>query len=847
MMDKKKGFLFMLCICLVLTGFPGKGLLHGETTIPQITLLGKWGSGPYEDAAVRGEYAYCLSGSGLDVLDISDPSNPVKTGDCPTMDNSRNICLHENYVYITIRNFYRNEGGLQVIDITDPYAPFSTGYIETGSTYDVDVSGHYAYIVTQDTGLVIIDIGNPSSPVNVGTYFTSDKVSDVAVNGNYAYMLNRSGLKIIDVSNPSAPSLAGDYQMTYKAYDVLDIVVRGDYAYVAGVHFGLWIFDISNPDNPVIVGRYDRNMTYGVEINGNNAYLYGDYGFEILDVGNRSMPVLMGEFDMSSPGILGLSIDTNGNYAFAANSEEGLKVFDISNPDSPTLVGSYGDITEGISDITTRGQYAYMAEKKGLFIIDLTNPAYPKLEGKIRTTYITTNNIDVNGSYAYITDISGMSVIDITEPSFPEAIGRYSSNVVYESYNLHGIKVKGNYAYTTRSYYSFLVIDVSNPGDPQLAGSNSDCQHGNIAIRDQYAYVAARHTLDILDISNPRSPLRVGVLPNVFWADDVAVKGNHAYVTWESGLAIVDITAPASPVKIGNINFTTPTKGIFIKNNHLYVALPGKGFQVFDITVPSSPLPVFFYRVPGGARDVHIDGNYIYVRNSRLYVYWSGDIPVWVTSPAGTDTWPVGSPQTITWTTNTNIQSMDGNADIGLYRGNVKIGTIAENILLTDGNYSWRVGMFVEGSRFLKPGKQYQVGIRTAENNYLALSDGHFTVPSTGVTVSLQAERKEEKLWLIKKFYGKLNIRVEKETSALAVEKYLIKRKENDGQYRVIGEFQDVELDGNSYTFFDTFVLESRWYYYYIEAVDTTGVVIAESDTHIFYPTGGVILSNGNS
>jgi hypothetical protein len=821
-----------LCIWLALTGFPCSRLFCQESMFPPITQVGKWGSAPYEGIAVHGNYTYCLQeGAGLAVLDISDPAMPIKTGECFTNSQPQAIRISGNYAYIAISDF-REEGGLQVIDITNAYAPLPVSFFDAGSTFDVDISGSYAYIVTQNIGLLVIDISNPCSLVNVGTYFTSDMVSDLAVKGNYVYMLNRSNLKIIDISNPFTPSLAGVYEMTYNAYDVLDITISGDYAYMSGVHFGLRIFDILNPTNPVLVGTYDLVMTEGVEVSGNIACLRNLYSLIILDVSNRSMPGLMAEFETSA-GVIGLSIDDNGNYVYVANSGEGLKIIDIRDPKSPTLIGSYDDILVGISDLTTRDHYAYIAGNIGLFIIDITNPSYPRLPGKVRTTYISTHNIDVSGSYAYVTDTSGLNIIDIMEPSQPEIIGRFASQFKYERYNLYGIKKRGNYAYTTRTNYSFWVIDVSNPGSPQLVGANSDCEHGNIAVQGQYAYVTGRHSLDIMDISDPKAPLLIGVCSNLFWAYDAAVKDSRVFVTWKNGLAVVDVTDPSSPVLEENINIGNWPAGIFIKNNYLYAAVTEEGLLIFDIKEPSSPVPVSALQIPGGALKVNVDGNYIYVAgmDNKLYVYWIGDIPVLMVSPAGTDTWPVGSPQTITWTYKTDPQSVNGNVNIELYYRNVKTGTIAENIPVTASSHSWLVGMFIDGARFLKPGKQYQVGVRTTGSNYLALSDAFFIIPSSGISLSLQASRNVDRGLLIRMLYGKLDILVEKETNSAAVEKYLIKRKDDENQPRIVGEIYDWQLQNDSYTFFDTFLEPGKSYSYYIEAVNAAGLVLAISNS----------------
>jgi hypothetical protein len=161
-----------------------------------MTLVGVWDTLRYAQAVtVVGNYAYAV-GDQLDIIDISNPSNPIFKG---------------NY---------------------DIYS---------GS--QITVVGNYAYIAGS-TGLKIIDISNPTTPIFRGSYDTYDFVNDVQVLGNYAYVANHgSGLKIIDISNPTTPILKGSYDTSGYA---LGVQVVGNYAYVADYDSGLEIIDISN-------------------------------------------------------------------------------------------------------------------------------------------------------------------------------------------------------------------------------------------------------------------------------------------------------------------------------------------------------------------------------------------------------------------------------------------------------------------------------------------------------------------------------------------------------------------------------------------------------------------------
>ncbi|MDD1434703.1 cadherin domain-containing protein, partial [Dolichospermum sp. ST_sed6] len=103
-----------------------------------------------------------------------------------------------NYAYVA------DEGsGLQIIDISNPLTPTRKGnYNTSGTAIGVQVVGNYAYVTDGSMGLQIIDISNPTTPTLKGNYDTSGDAWGVQVVGSYAYVADdRDGLKIIDVSN----------------------------------------------------------------------------------------------------------------------------------------------------------------------------------------------------------------------------------------------------------------------------------------------------------------------------------------------------------------------------------------------------------------------------------------------------------------------------------------------------------------------------------------------------------------------------------------------------------------------------------------------------------------------
>ncbi len=103
------------------------------------------------------------------------------------------------------------------------------------------------------------------------------------------------------------------------------------------------------------------------------------------------------------------SVDTPGGasgvaialYAYVAAGSSGLQVIDITNPQSPQIVGSV-DTPGGAREAAVSGTYAYVADyDSGLQVIDITNPQSPQIVGSVDTPFAA-NDVAISGAYAYV-------------------------------------------------------------------------------------------------------------------------------------------------------------------------------------------------------------------------------------------------------------------------------------------------------------------------------------------------------------------------------------------------------------------------------------------------------------
>jgi cytoskeletal protein CcmA (bactofilin family) len=273
------------------------------------------------------------------------------------------------------------------------------------------------------------------------------------------------------------------------------VYVQGKYAYIADNNINkLQIVDISNPASPVSISNTTANFgPNGVFVQGHYAYVTVGSSLLVFDVSNPFAPTQTGSI---STGTNTNSIYVQGKYAYILNtSTNNLKIVDVSNPASMSIVGSTATSSfNNPQSVYVQGKYAYVASRNNgqLFAVDVSNPASPSV-GTSVSGLGDPQNVYVQGDYAYAVDnINGMlRVVNITNPG---------AMVLTTSFSLGNSPVRiyaqGRYAYVANlGGDSIQIIDISSPGSPLSVGSVS-VGIGNapswIFVSGRYAYVTLR-------------------------------------------------------------------------------------------------------------------------------------------------------------------------------------------------------------------------------------------------------------------------------------------------------------------------------------------------------------------
>jgi hypothetical protein len=642
-------------LTLIVIGFFSGPLFPGDFNIVKVS---EWGAGLYLDISIKGNYAFCAaSRAGLDIMDISDPSNPRLVNNIRTSGEAVCVYVSGNSAYVADYVSSGNKsGGLKIIDITHPNIPTLVGTYDLDYASKVFVKDGYAYVLTPGH-MKIFDVLRPFSPILVAdikidpSYLDySHKARDIFVDDNYAYVISASRileehpflLAIIDVSDPTAPRLVEELTEWDFRYPTAIYVKRG-YAYLT-VRNGFKVIDVSDPRTPNLVGKCttdSNNWAYGdIKIRGRYAYLAsGVKGLQVVDISNPGSPTLVSSSEIGHAH--GLYI--KDNYAYMASHYSGLQIIDISERESLKRVGEYSSYF--ISGLHYKNNYVYLKKSySGFQIVDVSNLNSPTKVGSYNNYDLV--DLFISGHYAYLIGVDEeeiiFDIVDISNPSFPTLVGTYDFFASFGS-----IIVSGKYAYILLRKKGLHIFDISNPSFPTLVGTYESTLESNISYismdkQVNYLYITYHKGLLVVDISNPASPVEVGHLDyhlqkKYTSTAAIHVNGRYAYVVvvdndypYKLILKIIDISHRSSPVMVGSIEHEgeVNVEAVYVTGNYAYVANGKYGLIIIDVSDPESPTVVKKYDTPLYVSDVKGTGDYIFVvdrSSGRLLILRSYD------------------------------------------------------------------------------------------------------------------------------------------------------------------------------------------------------------------------------
>lgn len=443
------------------------------------------------DADVAGNYVYaCSYTGGFWVLDVSNPALPVLVGQLTIPDNGLSVAVQGNYVY------FGSSDHIFTLDVSNPANPIVIWDVTCdGWIADLIVSGELLYANGGWAGVTTLSLSNPVYPFFLSNCPNSDNLADMALTRSTIIGASgTNGIKVLDMTLPQSPALLCIYSAQRNFQEV---AVRNNLAYLAAMQGGLLIVNVSDPSAMFQVSGLN---TIG---SATHLLLQGDYAYVAVG-GQNSSTIIVDVLDPAHPFVAGqyylvghfADYAEETGLAYACDTWYGIRIFDLSMPTNPTLVGSYQDPSGGIVwDLAVEGDFLFAIAGyydqgidwlgDSLIVLNISNPVAPILVSMSDAAQDPAK-IEIADGYAYIAGANpDLRVVDISNPAAPITVG-----TVHYTGTATGLQVVGDHVYLT-GYGYLRVINASNPSHLIPAGNYRLPEQApqSVAVQNEMAFV----------------------------------------------------------------------------------------------------------------------------------------------------------------------------------------------------------------------------------------------------------------------------------------------------------------------------------------------------------------------
>ena len=297
-----------------------------------------------------------------------------------------------------------------------------------------------------------------------------------------------------------------------------------------------------------------------------------------------------------------------GNYIFYIANEQGVHIFDNSNPESPENI-SFLNI-EGVHDIAVKDNRLYADNYIDLVVFDLSNIGNITLVETVEAAFEYYPEFPADAEYYANTENVGAN--DLIVGYSVELRDRPDSPIFAENGDLANgpptsgpgiVGTGGSYArfqilnealYAVESY-KLNVFNIADPDDAFFDKSiflnmwTGGGEFETLFSQKDYLFVGATTGMYIVNAEDEFNPYFVSGFNHATACDPVVVQGNVAYITVRGGttcgaiedqINVIDVSDMANPFLLSTFLLDQP-RGLGVLNNTLYVC-SADGLKVFD-------------------------------------------------------------------------------------------------------------------------------------------------------------------------------------------------------------------------------------------------------------------------
>jgi hypothetical protein len=386
----------------------------------------------------------------------------------------------------------------------------------------VNFMGRYVYVAADDALEVVVATERSEPQAVIGS-----TLHKIAYPDNYARHVESDGeLKTFyeHVGNPR----------------VLQVQLRGEYAYVAAGEGGLRVYDVAQIDHK---GFSERMTTAPVSRFGQKFWVKTKFATAVA--APSTLAVDPARWRVKADGSM---IDPAGAskltgearkqlvneeqpihplyaYLYVVDKHEGLILVNAATLLDGDPLNNYlkraldprkypngafnpGGVLSDANNVTIAGHYAYVTTSDGLVVVDIDDPLNPRITQEIPLHH--PHALAVQFRYGFVVDEEGLKVLDLSTPGSPKLVPGASVALAHA----HDVYAARTYAYVANGKDGIAIIDIEQPEKPRLDqtfnadGKLNDVHQVKIAMTNAslFAYVAdGKNGLRILQLTSPET------------------------------------------------------------------------------------------------------------------------------------------------------------------------------------------------------------------------------------------------------------------------------------------------------------------------------------------------------
>ncbi len=484
----------------------------------------------------------------------------------------------------------------------------------------------YVYLPQGEGAIDILDVRNPDEIRFVKKLDIRRRLSAIDISDDrlFAYDNSRNELVVWSLSDPESPTEitrfafgrikhkkdkhAGSYETEVT---VTRIVVSGDMIYMTG-NLQLIVMRLKEDDSLELSGQTTIESKYNSGWSASNTakglivaepvvYLFCVKQIQIFDVSDPGKITLKSTVESGFP----QQVVMQQGHMFAFR-EEGLNVYDISEPLKPKRVREYsrmpGDFLIGDSRL-------YHISGSGA-----VSPAtsLPKLPGKETRFSIIAENILAHDNMLFVYGKGQLRILDLRLPWSPEQIGYCKVH----SYHRCNLLIHKSHLFTSGE-----VFDVSDPRRPSKVSRWTGGCLSMDAMGD-FLFAIIYNSLEIWDISSPANVSRIRKIDVKQELVNVAVYKGIIYLGFKKGLVrACRLKSNYELETIDEINLKQSGSSILrdlaVEDDLLYVVLGSDGIIAVDIIDPENLEVYSRFSMNKSAERIKVVDGYVFVAFDR--------------------------------------------------------------------------------------------------------------------------------------------------------------------------------------------------------------------------------------